>query len=90
MNTYARIEVRAQLVCLHCSRTIGHGVVEHGRVASLVTTDPEHGEFARRFRCPWCAGRLWFEAPETHVVLLPLPAGEIHTKRGRPPKTLAS
>lgn len=89
MNTYARIELRAPIACLLCSRTIGHGVIEHGRVAALVALQSEHGEFARRRRCPYCAGRLWFEAPETCVVRLPLPAEEA-PKRGRPPKAVAS
>ena len=83
-------EVRGELVCLMCARTIGSA---QGRrdvrftPTSVRLRQPEHADAVRRMRCPHCSGRLWLQDPEdVYVDRRPLSAEDLRPRRGRPPK----
>jgi hypothetical protein len=83
-------EVRANLVCTLCSRTIGRGSGPDSRsvtIASVSAVNASHASAVRRLRCPYCAGRLWFQDyEEIRVIQCSLTAEDLHPKRGRPRK----
>ncbi len=83
-------EVRGDLVCLLCARTVGTAQgsrSERFTPRSVRLREPEHAEAIRRMRCPHCSGRLWLQDPEDiYVDRRPLSAEELRPRRGRPPK----
>jgi DNA-directed RNA polymerase subunit RPC12/RpoP len=83
------LEIRAELVCVLCSRAVGHvqGPNVHPLTGmSLRVPDPRHIEAVRSMRCPYCAGRLWIQNVEAvRDVELPLTDEELRPRRGRPP-----
>jgi hypothetical protein len=84
------LEIRADLVCVLCTRAVGQvqGPNVHPLTAmSLRVQDPRHVDVVRRMRCPYCAGRLWFQNIEAvRNVELPLTGEELRPHRGRPPR----
>ena len=82
--------VRADLVCVLCARTAGNvqgpTLLPPTRL-SLRVQDPRHLDVVRRFRCPYCSGRLWFQNDEEiQIYRRPLDCEELRPRRGRPPK----
>jgi hypothetical protein len=82
-------DVRADLVCVLCARTVGRVQGPNLRpltAMSLCVQDPRHVDTVRRLRCPYCSGRLWLQNSEDiHVDRRPLTAEELRPRRGRPP-----
>ena len=83
-------EVRANLVCTLCARTVGSAHGPTGRPltsASIRAHDVSHAEAVRRLRCPYCSGRLWIQdREEIYVGPHTLSDEELHPRRGRPRK----
>ena len=83
-------EVRADLVCVLCSRTVGR--VQGPNLRSLTTMslrvqEPRHVDAVRRLRCPYCSGRLWLQnSEEIRANWRPLTSAELRPRRGRPRK----
>jgi hypothetical protein len=83
-------EVRGDLACLLCSRTVA--TAQGPRARKFVPTSvrvirPEHASAVQEMRCPFCAGRLWLQdTEEIFVDRRPLSAEELRPRRGRPPK----
>lgn len=83
-------EVCADLVCILCSRTVGS--VQGPSLRALASTslrvqELRHVDAVRRFRCPFCWGRLWLQNMQTvHVDRRPLTAEELRPRPGRRPK----
>lgn len=87
-------EVRGELACLLCTRTVAH--VQGPRAprfipSSIRVQSPEHMASVRRMRCPHCEGRLWLQdTEEIFIDRRPLSDDDLHPRRGRPPKVRAS
>jgi hypothetical protein len=83
-------EVRGDLACLLCNRTIANVQGPRDRrftPTSVKVRAPEHLDAIRRMRCPYCAGRLWLQDTEDiYVDRRPLSAEDLRPRRGRPPK----
>ncbi len=83
-------EVRGDLACILCARTIGSAQGPRNQKFTprlLRTFRPEHAEAIQRMRCPHCAGRLWLtETEDVYVDRRPLSAEDLRPRRGRPPK----
>ena len=83
-------DLRADLVCVQCARTVGAvqgPSLRQLTLMSLQVQDPRHVDAVRRLRCPYCSGRLWLQNIENiHVDRRPLTADELRPRRGRPPK----
>ena len=83
-------EVRANLVCTLCARTVGSAHGPAGRpltLASIRAHDASHADAVQRLRCPCCSGRLWIQdREEIYVGLHTLSHTELHPRRGRPRK----
>lgn len=83
-------EVRGDLACLLCSRTVGsaQGRKDQKFTPRLIRTAlPEHADAIRQMRCPYCSGRLWLQdCEDIFVDRRPLSAEELRPRRGRPPK----
>ena len=83
-------EVRGDLACLLCSRTIAS--VQGPPAAKFNATSirvirPEHASAVQQMRCPYCSGRLLLQnTEEIFVDRRPLSAEELRPRRGRPPK----
>jgi DNA-directed RNA polymerase subunit RPC12/RpoP len=83
-------DIRADLVCVLCSRTAGS--VQGPSLRSLMPIslhlqDRGHADAVRRLRCPYCSGRLWLQnREEIHVDRRPLPTEQLRPRRGRPRK----
>ena len=86
-------EVRGDLVCLLCARTVAsvQGPRDRRLARSSVRLQmPEHADSIRRMRCPYCAGRLWLQDTEdVFVDRRPLSGEDLRPRRGRPPKAAA-
>ena len=86
----SRREVRGELTCLLCTRTVAQ--VQGPRTQRFTPTSirvraREHMDAIRRMRCPYCAGRLWLQNVEDiYVERLPLEPEDFRPRRGRPPK----
>ena len=84
------LEIRGDLACLLCSRTVASARGPRDRrfvPTSIRVQAPEHAEAVRRMRCPFCSGRLWLQdAEEVFVDRRPLSADDLRPRRGRPPK----
>jgi DNA-directed RNA polymerase subunit RPC12/RpoP len=80
-------EVRADLVCTLCARTVGSARGPEARPVKLTSVrvpDASHAEAVRRLRCPYCSGRLWFQNHEViHVDRHTLSAEELRPRAGR-------
>jgi DNA-directed RNA polymerase subunit RPC12/RpoP len=83
-------DIRADLVCVQCARTVGAvqgPSLRRLTSMSLQVRDPRHLDAVRHLRCPYCSGRLWLQNSENiHVDRRPLTAAELRPRRGRPPK----
>lgn len=85
-----RQDVRGELACLLCARTVARVQAPRDRrfmLNSIRVHAREHIAAIRRMRCPHCAGRLWLQ--ETEVVYVerrPLEPGDLRRRAGRPPK----
>jgi DNA-directed RNA polymerase subunit RPC12/RpoP len=83
-------EIRADLVCVLCSRTAGRVQGPNLRPRtpmSVRVQDPQHVDAVRRLRCPYCSGRLWLQnSEEIHVNRRPLTSEDLRPRRGRPSK----
>jgi DNA-directed RNA polymerase subunit RPC12/RpoP len=83
-------EVRVNLVCTLCARTVGRARGPNARPVTLTSVrvlDASHAEAVRRLRCPYCLGRLWLQDREVIYVDRPALSGEdLRTRRGRPQK----
>ena len=83
-------EVRANLVCTLCARTVGSARGPDARPLTLTSVrllDPSHAEAVRRLRCPYCSGRLWLQDhEEIRSVHHGLSADDLRPRRGRPRK----
>ena len=83
-------EVRANLVCTLCARTIGTArgpVVRPVRLTSVQLVDISHADAVRRLRCPYCSGRLWIQdCEEVRSEHHGLGAADLRPRRGRPRK----
>ena len=81
-------EVRGDLACLLCNRTIAEVRWPRGRrftPTSVKARAPEHLDAIRRMRCPYCAGRLLVQDTEdVYVDRRPLSAEDLRPRRGRP------
>jgi hypothetical protein len=80
-------EVRADLVCTLCARTVGSARGPEARPVMLTSVrvpDASHAEAVRRLRCPYCSGRLWLQ---NHEVIYAdhhaLSAEELRPRGGR-------
>ena len=87
-------EVRANLVCTLCARTVGTArgpIARPVRLTSVRLVDASHAEAVRRLRCPYCSGRLWFQDREV-VYAAPhgLTGEDLRPRRGRPRKALTA
>ena len=77
-------EVRGDLACLLCSRTVAS--VQGPKAPTFTATSirvsrPEHASAVQQMRCPYCSGRLWLQdTEEIFVDRRPLSAEEF-----RPP-----
>ncbi|MCC6177487.1 MAG: hypothetical protein IT305_19485 [Chloroflexi bacterium] len=87
-------EVRGDLVCLMCARTIASAQGPRATKfvpTSVKLTQPEHADAVQKMRCPFCTGRLWFQdGEEIYVDRRPLNAEDLRPRRGRPPKVRPS
>ena len=83
-------EVRGDLACLLCSRTVASAQAPRDRKfvpTSVKEQNPAHAEAVKQMRCPFCTGRLWLQDTEDiYVDRRPLTAEELRPRRGRPPK----
>ena len=83
-------EIRADLVCVLCTRTVGRvqgADLQPLTPVSLRVPEAQHADTVRRLRCPYCAGRLWVQnSEEIYVNRRPLTPEELRPRRGRPPK----
>jgi hypothetical protein len=83
-------DIRADLVCVLCARTVGTVQGSSRRSPtpiSLRVQDPGHADAVRRLRCPYCYGRLWLQnREEIHVDRRPLTTEELRPRHGRPRK----
>ena len=83
-------EVRGDLACLLCNRTVAHVQGPRERrfsPTSVRVQAREHLDSIRKMRCPHCAGRLWLQDTEdVYVDRRPLSAEDLRPRRGRPPK----
>ena len=83
-------EIRADLACVLCARTVGR--VQGPNVRPLTSMsvrvqDPGHADAVRRLRCPYCLGRLWLQnSEEVFVDRRPLTDEDLRPRRGRPSK----
>ena len=80
-------EVRANLVCTLCARTVGSARGPNARPVTLTSVrvlDASHAEAVRRLRCPYCSGRLWLQDHEViYVDRHTLSAEELRPRAGR-------
>jgi hypothetical protein len=80
-------EIRADLVCTHCTRSAGWVQGPNVRQVtsmSLRAQDPEYTDAVLRLRCPHCSGRLWLQnVEEVHADQRPLTAEELRPRHGR-------
>jgi hypothetical protein len=85
-------EIRANLVCTLCARTVGtaRGLSARPvRLTSIRLVDASHAETVRRLRCPYCAGRLWLQdLEEVYAARHALTGEDLRPRRGRPRKVL--
>jgi len=85
-------EVRANLVCTLCARTVGTARGPNAqpvRLTSVRLVDASHAEAVRRMRCPHCLGRLWLQdLEEFYVARHALTGADLRPRRGRPRKVL--
>jgi DNA-directed RNA polymerase subunit RPC12/RpoP len=83
-------EVRANLVCTLCARTVGTARgpnVQPVTLTSVRLVDASHAEAVRRLRCPFCSGRLWLQdREEVYAARHALTGEDLHPRRGRPRK----
>jgi hypothetical protein len=83
-------EVRGDLVCLMCARSVGSAQGPRERrftPTSVRLQSPDHEPSIRQMRCPFCEGRLWLQDTEDiYVDRRPLSADDLRPRRGRPPK----
>jgi hypothetical protein len=83
-------EVRANLVCTLCARTVGTARGSTARpmtVTSVRLLEASHAEAVRRLRCPYCSGRLWLhDHEEIRSSDHDLRADDLRPRRGRPRK----
>ena len=83
-------EVRANLVCTLCARTVGTARgpnTQPVKLTSVRLIDASHAEAVRRLRCPYCSGRLWFQDREdVRSGHHGLSADDLRPRRGRPRK----
>ncbi len=83
-------EVRGDLACLLCSRTVASAQGPRDRKfvpTQVKVQNPEHAASVRQMRCPFCTGRLWLQdTEEIYVDRRPLSAEDLRPRRGRPPK----
>jgi hypothetical protein len=90
LNPVGSYEIRADLVCVLCTRTVGRiqGADLHPLTpVALRVPDPRHAGPVRRLRCPYCSGRLWVQnSEEIYVNRRPLNAEELRPRRGRRPQ----
>jgi DNA-directed RNA polymerase subunit RPC12/RpoP len=86
----SRWEVRVNLVCTLCARTVGSARGPNAQPVTLTSVrvvEASHADAVRRFRCPYCSGRLWLQDREEIYVDRHVPGDEdLHPRRGRPPK----
>jgi DNA-directed RNA polymerase subunit RPC12/RpoP len=86
----SRWEVRANLVCTLCARTVGAARGSNARPVTLTSVrvlDSSHADAVRRLRCPYCSGRLWLQdCEEIRSDHHGLSADDLRPRRGRPPK----
>ena len=80
-------DIRADLVCVLCSRTVGRiqgPSLRSQMPISLHLQDPGHADAVRRLRCPYCSGRLWLQnREEIHVDRRQLTHEELRPRGGR-------
>ena len=85
-------EVRANLVCTLCARTVGTARGPNAQPVTMTSVhlvDASHAEAVQRLRCPYCSGRLWLQdLEEIYVVRLALTGEDLRPRRGRPRKAL--
>jgi hypothetical protein len=83
-------QVRGDLTCLLCNRTVAEVRGRRGRRLALTSVQaraPEHMDAIRRMRCPYCAGRLLVQDTEdVYADRGPLSAEDLRPRRGRPVK----
>ena len=83
-------EVRANLVCTLCARTVGTARGPNAQPITLTSVrlvDASHAEAVRRLRCPYCSGRLWIEDhEEVYAARHGLTGEDLRPRRGRPRK----
>ena len=83
-------EVRANLVCTLCTRTVGTARGPNAQPVKLTSVrlvDASHAEAVRRLRCPYCSGRLWLQdLEEIYVARYALSGKDLRPRRGRPRK----
>ena len=81
-------EVRANLVCTLCARTVGTARGPNAQPVTMTSVhlvDASHAEAVQRLRCPYCSGRLWLQdREEIYVGPHTLSGEELHPRRGRP------
>ena len=81
-------EVRANLVCTLCARTVGSVRGSGARPMTLTSVrvlDASHADAVRRLRCPYCSGRLWLQdCEEVRSDHHGLSAADLRPRRGRP------
>ena len=85
-----RRQVRGELACLLCARTVAQVQGPRDRrfmPNSIRVHAREHIDAIRRMRCPHCAGRLWLqETEDVYVERRPLEPENLRPRTGRPPK----
>jgi DNA-directed RNA polymerase subunit RPC12/RpoP len=86
----SRWEVRANLVCTLCARTVGAARGSNAQPLTLTSVrlvDANHADAVRRLRCPYCSGRLWLQDhEEVRSDHHGLSADDLRPRRGRPRK----
>jgi len=89
-SSRSRWEVRANLVCTLCARTVGAARGSTARPMTLTSVrllDASHADAVRRLRCPYCSGRLWLQDwEEIRADQHGLSADDLRPRRGRPRK----
>ena len=83
-------EVRANLVCILCARTVGRACGPVGcplTLTSIRVLDASSTDLVRRLRCPYCLGRVWLQdREEIYVEQYALDDADFNPRRGRPRK----
>ena len=85
-------EIRANLVCTLCARTVATArgpSARPVRLTSVQLVNASHADAVRRLRCPYCAGRLWIQDHEgVYAARHDLTGEDLRPRRGRPRKVL--